>query len=386
VTEAFAVALACRACGRPARSPCAWRCDCGEPFRLLTAEEAERVRLDDLPVPDLGHGDTPLIPSPAHDSGDVYLKLEGANPSGSFKDRGMAVLVGLALASGASEVICDSSGNAAAAVAAFAAAASLRCRVFVPEATSETKVRQVRAYGAELVRVPGDREAAARAAQAAAENALSAADDGRAAAESAPAAATGPQAAAQTTFYASHYWHPFFALGTRSFALEVVEQLGGRLPDHVVFPVGHGSLYLGAVDGFLSAARRLGMPAPHCHVVQSEAVHSVVAAVVGRAGAGARWSQATTLAEGIRISRPLRLEEIAAALAATRGTALTVSEDAIADHWRRTARRGVLMEPTSAVAFAGYERLRSEGVIAEGATVVIPVTGSGLKSLSAESA
>src|SRR5690606_24091781 len=73
LTVSFAVTLSCRACGRPARSPCAWRCDCGEPFGLLTAEEAEGVRLDDLPVPDLGHGDTPLIPSPAHDSGDVYL-------------------------------------------------------------------------------------------------------------------------------------------------------------------------------------------------------------------------------------------------------------------------------------------------------------------------
>lgn len=406
----FAVTLACRACGRPARSPNAWRCDCGEPFRLLTAEEAERVPLAHLPMPDLGQGGTPLVRSPAHDAGGVYLKLEGANPSGSFKDRGMAVLVGLAVASGAPEVVCDSSGNAAAAVAAFAAAASLRCRVFVPEGTSETKVRQVSAYGAQLVRVPGDREAAARATQEAAGRTLHATERERAVAESARPTSGGRRSREDGAFYASHYWHPYFALGTRTFALEVVEQLGGTLPDHVVFPVGHGSLYLGAVAGFLATARRLGVPAPRCHAVQSEAVRPIVDAVVrGNASAAsptgclpppesssgapevpsqasslrpeAPGSGAWTLAEGIRISRPLRLGEIVAALRATRGEALAVSEDEIAREWRRAARCGVLMEPTSAVAFAGYERLRREGVVAEGETVVLPVTGNGLKRL-----
>ncbi len=340
--------LVCRVCGEPARSLTAWRCDCGEPFRLL--DNPEHSRFAALQIPELGQGETPLIPAPFEGAGRLHLKLEGANPSGSFKDRGMAVLVGLAVKCGAPEVVCDSSGNAAAAIAAFASAAGIGCRVFVPAETSEGKLRQIEAYGADLVRVPGDREDAARAAQA----------------------------AANESFYASHYWHPCFALGTRSFAYEVIEQFSGNPPDHVVFPVGHGSLYLGAVSGFLSAARDWNIAPPRCHVVQTRACQPVVQAV-SKSTAPAKT--VTTIAEGIRIPEPLRLPEILTALGATGGCALAVEEDSILHWWRRSARGGVLMEPTSAVALAGLEALHSEGVIGDKETVVVPVTGHGLKVL-----
>src|SRR5206468_1042953 len=169
-------------------------------------------------------------------------KLEFTQPSGSFKDRGMAVLFTALRAAGITEAIEDSSGNAGASFAAYAARAGLRARVFVPEAAAGPKRAQIAAYGAEIVAVPGPRSRAAEAALAAV------------------------QAGAH---YGSHVYNPIGLAGNATAAYEIWEQLG-RAPESVVLPVGHGTLLLGLQRGF-KALRAAGLidHLPHLIGVQA---------------------------------------------------------------------------------------------------------------------
>ncbi|MGH2353812.1 MAG: pyridoxal-phosphate dependent enzyme, partial [Chloroflexota bacterium] len=148
----------------------------------------------------LGEGDTSLVPLPrwgaAHGLGRVFGKLEFANPTGSFKDRGMAVLVTVAREQGARHLVEDSSGNAGASVAAYAARAGMTCTVYAPAAAPAAKLHQVRAYGAELVAVPGPRSAVADAARAA--------------------------GASPSSYHVSHNDNPLFVAGNKTFAYELL--------------------------------------------------------------------------------------------------------------------------------------------------------------------
>ena len=158
--------------------------------------------------------------------GTVLAKLEGGLPTGSFKDRGTAVTVSWLRENGIREIVVDSSGNAGASFAAYAARAGMRLRLFVPADASPAKLLQARAHGAIVVSVPGPRSAAGEAARRAL--------DGTAA----------------DVAYGSHLWQPAFLAGTATFAYEVFEQLGHRPPDVVVAPLGGGTLLLGVHAGF----------------------------------------------------------------------------------------------------------------------------------------
>ena len=158
--------------------------------------------------------------------GRLRFKVESANPTGSFKDRGAAVLLTAARTTGARALVEDSSGNAGAAIAAYATRADLEATIYVPEAASPGKLAQLSAYGARVVRVAGSREEVAEAAHAA---------PGR---------------------YTSHCWDPIFFHGTKTIAYELWESLGGRAPDYVVTPVGHGTMLLGLWLGFQELTRR----------------------------------------------------------------------------------------------------------------------------------
>ena len=164
----------------------------------------------------LGEGDTPLVPLPrwgaAHGLRRVYAKLELANPTGSFKDRGMTVLVTLAREAGARHLVEDSSGNAGASAAAYAARAGMRCTVYAPAGAPPAKLRQIRAYGAELIPVPGPRSAVADAARSA--------------------------AGAPGSYHVSHNDNPRFVDGNRSFAYELLEALPGLSPGTTAGPAG----------------------------------------------------------------------------------------------------------------------------------------------------
>src|SRR5687768_9414409 len=185
----------------------------------------------------LGEGETPLVPLPRWGAAiglqRVFAKLEYANPTGSFKDRGMSVLVSLASQAGATHLTEDSSGNAGAAAAAYAARAGLTCTVYAPESAPAAKLRQIRAYGAELVLVPGTRSAVTQAAR----------DAGT----------------AHGAYYVAHTENADFLHGNQAFAWELTEAWrDGALPAeavaaaawHVVMPAGGGALLQGSWLGF----------------------------------------------------------------------------------------------------------------------------------------
>ena len=236
----------------------------------------------------MGEGATPLI---AFDGG-LRLKLDFVMPTLSFKDRGSVVLVAKAAEIGVRRLVADSSGNAGASIAAYAARAGIEVEVFVPAATSQKKVAQLRGYGATVHCVAGARAQAASAAM--------------------------DRVASTGAFYASHVYNPLFHHGTKTFAFELWEQLGGRLPGTVLVPAGNGTLLIGAALGFGElAAAGLVERLPRLVAVQAErcAPLADAARLMGRGGDAAfglapRQSPAETLAEGIAIAEPARLAQM----------------------------------------------------------------------------
>lgn len=303
----------------------------------------------------LGEGMTPLS-SLEIDGAGVRVKLDSLNPTGSFKDRGVAVMISALKLLGATHAVEDSSGNAGAAVAAYAARAGLRCTIFAPAKASPGKLAQAIAYGAELELVEGKREAVATAAM---------------------------DAAAATPFatYASHNWHPFFIEGVKTWAFEVWEQLGGRAPDAVVAPAGSGSLALGANLGFAELQRGGAIDrAPRIYAAQPANCAPVVEAMEHGAADVERFDSRPTLAEGASIAEPIRGREVLAALRETKGGAVAISEEAIVAGRELAAHQGVYIEPTSALAVAAVRELLSSGAIAPDETTVAVISGHGLKS------
>ena len=278
--------------------------------------------------------------------GRLQFKLESANPTGSFKDRGAAVLLTHLAAAGVAEIVEDSSGNAGAAIAAYSARAGIRATIYVPEAASPGKLGQIAAYGAHLVHVAGTREDVAHAAQ------------------------TGPG------LYASHCWNPLFFHGTKTIAFELWEQLGGRAPDWVVSPVGHGTLLLGLALGFreLVAAGAIAR-LPRLVGVQSAACAPLAGPPLGRpTGAG------DTVAEGIRVRSPVRAGEIRAAVIESGGRWAVVEEAGILAAQAHLGVEGLFVEPTAAVAAAAAWQLSDRGDLPSSDVIVVPLTGHGLKA------
>ncbi len=353
-------AARCVACGRRGGGdPVAWRCPCGGPWALEPMRggfrgtpAAGRPRSlwryrEALPVADppitLGEGLTPLV---ASRDGRLLFKVEGANPTGSFKDRGAAVLLTQLTGAGAREVVEDSSGNAGAAIAAYSARAGLRVTIYVPAATSEAKVAQIAAYGARVVRVPGTREDVARAAQGA------------------------------PGVYASHCWQPAFFHGTKTLAFELWEDLGGRAPDWVVLPVGHGTLLLGLALGF----RELLEAGAITRLPRLVAVQSAACAPLAAPALGASPGRGDTVAEGIRIRVPVRAVECAAAVGESEGRWTVVEDPEVLAARARLGEEGLFVEPTAAVAPAAAWRLLERGELDPADRIVVPLTGHGLKA------
>lgn len=288
----------------------------------------------------LGEGNTPLVAR-----GQWLLKLEGLSPTGSFKDRGAATAITAARAAGATTVVEDSSGNAGASIAAYAAAAGLKARVFAPDDIVASKARAIRALGAELITVSGPRSAVTEAAIQ----------------------------AARTAYDAGHARDDAFLEGTKTIAYELFEALGPDLRD-VITPVGQGTVLIGLAMGFgeLVSSGRLER-SPRLHGVQSEACAPLVrGASLGRPAPVVRQA---SIADGIRIPEPTRAERSYAAVRYSGGRWLSVSEEAIERAWRAEAARGLLIEPTSATALAGAHALG----LPAGSVVII--TGSGLKAV-----
>lgn len=305
----------------------------------------------------LGEGSTPLLEAPrlAEAAGIrlLYLKLESQNPSGSFKDRGTAAAVAEALAARATHLVEDSSGNAGASAAAYAARAGLRCTIFAPASAPAAKLRQAAAYGATVVAIPGRREDVAAAARAAARD--------------------------RAVYHLNHNSSEAFVAGTQTLAFELAAGLEALPP--VVMPVGGGSLLAGCYRGFGRLVQDSNISAlPRLFGVQPAACAPLVQALANGWSRPIAVVPGETIAGGITIADPPRGATLIEAMRASAGGAVAVGDEAIVRWGQLLARlEGVYAEPTSAAAVAGLARLVAAGEIpADGAAVVV-ITGSGLK-------
>ncbi|NLP11455.1 pyridoxal-phosphate dependent enzyme [bacterium] len=304
---------------------------------------------NDESIVSLGEGCTPLLPVRLGGH-QVWIKQEQLFSTGSFKDRGAAVLISKVKEWAVQRVVQDSSGNAGCAIAAYCARAGLACEIFVPENTSAQKIEQIRAYGAGIRLIRGDREATARAARQAAES----------------------------IYYASHCWNPFFLHGTKTFAYEVWEQLQRRAPDDVVLPAGNGTLLLGAFIGFCELLEQgLISRLPEIHAVQTARCAPLYEAFRRGMLHPVPVAAEDTAAEGIAIAKPVRGSQILAAVRQTRGRVIAINEEEIEKSRRDMARQGFYIEPTAAVAVAGAVQILNGQP--PGRTLVTALTGHGLK-------
>jgi threonine synthase len=355
--------LVCPDCGRTAAADPGepWRCACGSPLELdADPDPGEPPAAFDrdrglwafeslLPVDrevTLGEGFTPLVSAP---DWDASFKLEYVFPSGSFKDRGATTTLSRAATLGVDRVVEDSSGNAGAAIALYAARAGIPAEIYVPEGVKPAKRAAIAGTGATVVEVPGSRADVSEAAREAVESGAG--------------------------WYASHAWNPAFFAGTATAAFEIAVQRDFAVPDAMVVPVGHGTLFLGLYRGF-STLERAGWidRVPRLVGVQAAGV-APIAEAMGSASTRAR----NDLADGIQIAEPVREREIRRAVRETGGDVVAIEEGATRAAWRALHRAGFHVEPTSAVAVAGLERFRERG-LGPDADVIVPLTGSGLKT------
>ena len=304
--------------------------------------------LDDLPfaagdpIVDMGEGSTPLVHAPAVSErvgADVWLKLEGLNPTGSFKDRGMTLAVSKAKEAGAKGVLCASTGNTSASAAAYAARAGLRCVVYLPKGkVAAGKLAQAVMHGAEIVAVEGNFDRALERAVAAAKS------KGLALVNSS---------------------NPYRIEGQKTGAFEVLEQLG-RAPDNHFMPVGNAGNITAYWKGYKESRVR-----PRMFGWQAAGAAPLV---LGRPVADPR-----TVATAIRIGRPVSWATAVAARDESRGMIGAVTDAQILDAYRFLAREeGVFCEPASAAPVAGLLKLGRAGKAPKGLTVCV-LTGHGLK-------
>ncbi|MEK6256920.1 MAG: pyridoxal-phosphate dependent enzyme [Chloroflexota bacterium] len=306
----------------------------------------------DAPVLSLGEGSTPLVSAEVEDV-EVFFKLEYLNPTGSFKDRISAPELSFLLSRGVGAAVEDSSGNAGASFAAYAARAGIKARVFAPSYASGPKLKQIEVYGAELVSIDGPRSNAAEAVLKDVEE--------------------------NDTVYASHAYLPFGLPGIATIAYELVEQLG-QVPGAVIAPVGHGSLLLGIAKGF-TALQQAGIidEFPKLIGVQASACAPLWALqTMGPVGLSV-VVEGETLAEGVRIRRPINGDALIQIMNENSGLFVAVDEEHILSGRQNLASLGMYVEPTSAIVWNGLQQVKHIINQLDGPTVVI-LTGSGLKS------
>ena len=303
---------------------------------------------DHAPAVYLGEGDTPLVWGSAFDR-QVAFKLESLNPTGSYKDRGSAVLVSFLLARNVEEAVEDSSGNAGASFAAYAARAGIKARIFVPNYAAGPKRLQIELAGAEMVRILGPRSNAAEAVQRAAE---------------------------QGAVYASHAYLPHGLAGYATIAYELVEQMETP-PAAVLVPAGQGNLLLAIGRGF-QALKNAGKieQMPRLIGIQARAC-APLWAVFNYGMAGYGWvTEGDTLAEGVRIKNPVRGDAVMQMVADSQGRFVAVDEQEILAGRDQLARLGLYVEPTSAIVWSALRQVADE--VPDPIAVIL--TGSGLKS------
>ncbi|HEX6263275.1 MAG TPA: threonine synthase [Actinomycetota bacterium] len=319
------------------------------PWRGIVEEYRERLPVtDSTPIVTLGEGGTPLLRSPSlsEETGcEVYLKYEGANPTGSFKDRGMTVAISRALEQEAEAVVCASTGNTSASAAAYAARAGMTCGVLVPRGrVASGKLAQALVHGARILEIDGSFDRALTVVRELAEGSA-------------------------VTLVNSV--NPDRIEGQKTLAFEVCDALG-RAPDHHLLPVGNAgnitSHWLGyreyAADGLIGEPpAMLGFQAAGAApIVRGEPVANPM-----------------TIATAIRIGNPASWEGAEKAAAESGGAIEAVTDRQILAAYRRLAREGIFCEMASAASVAGLLQVSALGRLERGSTVVCVLTGHGLK-------
>jgi threonine synthase len=302
----------------------------------------------------LGEGWTPLIPD-RWARQPVYWKLDALMPTGSYKDRGVSVMVNWLIGQGAETMVDDSSGNAGASLACYAARAGAQAVIYVPTRAPEPKKAQIAIYGAELVEVPGPRSQATKAAEAV-------------------------TAHSRETAYASHAWHPAFVLGQMTCAWEIWEQLGYDVPEWLIAPAGHGGMLLGIWRGFQHLYHsKLINRLPRLAAVQAIPYTPLYDAFHAESEQIESHPRIENVrADGIAISFPVRAAALLDAIRESKGTVVAVTDEEVGMAHEQLAERGLFVEPTSATVAVAIEHLVDR--FGSDERVVAILTGHGLKN------
>ena len=322
----------------------------GRQWRGVLREYADRLDISDAtPIITLGEGGTPLIPAAAlsaRTGARVWVKFEGMNPTGSFKDRGMTMAISKAIEHGATAVICASTGNTSASAAAYAAHAGITSAVLVPEGKIALgKLSQAIAHNAELIQVQGNFDDCLGIAR---------------------------ELAANYAVHLVNSVNPDRIEGQKTAAFEVVEVLGDA-PDFHIVPVGNAGNYTAYFRGYSEElARNATTKLPRMFGFQAAGSAPIVLGHVVK--------NPETIASAIRIGNPASWTLATAAREASNGYFGAISDELIlAAHRILSAEVGIFVEPASAISVAGLLERSTAGEIPKGSTVVLTVTGHGLK-------
>jgi threonine synthase len=320
------------------------------PWRGVIAEYRDRLPVtDDTPVVTLAEGGTPLLPAPvlsARTGCEVYLKVEGGNPTGSFKDRGMTVAISMAAGRGARSVICASTGNTSASAAAYAARGGLTCAVLVPRGKIALgKLAQALVHGARLLQVEGNFDDCLELAS---------------------------KLAAQYPVALVNSVNPDRLQGQKTAAFEIVDQLGDA-PDVHCLPVGNAGNITAYWMGYREYAQAgLASRTPRMFGFQASGAAPIVL--------GAPVLRPQTIATAIRIGNPASWQAAETARDESGGLIRAVTDRQILAAYRLLAgREAVFGELASAASVAGLLQASADGTLPAGSRVVCTITGNGLK-------
>jgi threonine synthase len=318
-------------------------------WRGLLSEYREFLPVNEnTPMLTLHEGNTPLIrlDQLSHEWGvDLHVKVEGANPTGSFKDRGMVMAVAKAKEAGSDTVICASTGNTSASAAAYAARAGMRCIIVIPEGKiAMGKLAQAVMYGASIVSIEGNFDEALKMVRSISE--------------------TEPVTLVNSV-------NPYRLEGQKTAAFEICDQLGGA-PDILAIPVGNAGNISAYWKGFKEYHSSKGISLPRMFGFEAEGAAAIVQ--------GKPIEQPETIATAIRIGNPASWDLAVAAQQESEGKIDFVSDEEILQAYGKLASaEGIFAEPGSCASLAGIYKLLQQGEIPRGSRIVAVLTGNGLK-------
>ncbi|WFD11597.1 threonine synthase [Tepidibacter hydrothermalis] len=317
-------------------------------FTMWRYSAAYPVKREDVKI-SFGEGLTPFS-TIDYKEYEIIVKQDNLMPTGSFKDRGVAMVTNYLNNLGVTKFTEDSSGNGGSAFAGYCALGRIDCKIFVPAGTSEGKIAQMKVYGANLVEVEGTRAHVASEAMKSIDGSI----------------------------YVGHNWHPFFVHGVKSVAYEMWEQNGFKAPDNVICVAGNGSMIIGVYLGFKELLDSDEIDRmPKIYGIQADNYNTLYREFVGD---DIEFKPLPTIAEGISIYKSTKHEEVVEFVKKTKGKFISVTEDEIKNALLEIGEKGFYIEPTSAAAFAGLNRLIDEKIIDKSEQTAIIISGNGLKA------